>query len=92
MLRLSYWQWERYIAKNNFVDELEQRINQPIIPLEQAIEEVNGNWELLLHRRVEVSGIWEFEHEIVKRNRKDERDGAGVHIITPLLFLSLIHI
>ena len=85
MLRLSFWQWERYIAKEHLLNELNHRINLPIISLQDAIEEVDEKWNELLHRRVSVSGEWDFSHEIVKRNRKDDIDGAGVHIITPLL-------
>ncbi|MCI5065092.1 SURF1 family protein [bacterium] len=86
MLRLSYWQWERYGAKERYLQELERRLRLPVVPLEELLREVGvDDPEALLHRRVVLEGRFDFEHEIVKRNRKDSGDGPGVHVITPFL-------
>lgn len=86
MVRLSYWQWERYLEKQGFLSELDKRLKLPIIPLEELISDPKNPPppEKLLHRRVSVTGNYDFSHEIVRRNRRDEEDGPGVHLITPL--------
>lgn len=83
-LRLSVWQWDRYLQKEAFLDELDARIAMPIVPLAELMKETDGAFEDLLHRRVSVEGVYDFEHEVVKRNRKDAEDGPGVHVITPM--------
>ncbi|MCB0330268.1 MAG: SURF1 family protein [Bdellovibrionales bacterium] len=83
-IRLSYWQWERYLAKEEFLKELDSRLEQPVVPISELIGKKAVNWEELLHRRVLVTGTFDFEHEFIKRNRKDDVDGPGVHVITPL--------
>ena len=93
MLRLSYWQWNRYIAKEAFLEELDARLEMPAVPLDDLLQSIelkdlnveNEELNKLLHRRVLVSGEYDFEYEFVKRNRRDESDGPGVHVITPFL-------
>ncbi|MGA1190819.1 MAG: SURF1 family protein [Bdellovibrionota bacterium] len=82
--RLSYWQWERYLAKEALLSELAERLEKPVIPLEQLLPISMSEANSILHRRVLVEGTFDFAHEFVKRNRKDEEDGPGVHVITPL--------
>ncbi len=82
MLRLSYWQWERYLVKEELLEELDKRLHLPVTELNPLLSD-DLNPPALLHRRVLVRGTWDFQHEIVKRNRKDEGDGPGVHVITP---------
>jgi surfeit locus 1 family protein len=84
MLRLSYWQWERYIDKQGFLATLKKRVEMPISPLTSLLEEHQNDLSVLQHRRVLVDGVFDFEHEMVKRNRKDDLDGPGVHVVTPL--------
>ena len=82
--RLSYWQWERYLAKEDLLSVLAERLEQPVTPLEDLLPISMLEASSILHRRVLVEGTFDFTHEFVKRNRKDDEDGPGVHVITPL--------
>jgi len=82
--RLSYWQWERYLAKESLLSELDARLQLPAVPLETLLPIDPAKASQLLHRRVLVEGTFDFSHEFVKRNRRDDSDGPGVHVITPL--------
>lgn len=95
MVRLAFWQWSRYLEKQAYLEELDRRLQNPVIPLTKLLEESglsssspkpsDPSLHVMLHRRVSLSGSFDFSHEMVKRNRKDEQDGPGVHVITPLL-------
>jgi cytochrome oxidase assembly protein ShyY1 len=86
MLFLSYWQWQRYLAKELFLAELDSRLEQEVTPFNSLMAEIDENfpdWPKLLHRRTLIKGEWDFEHEMTRRNMRDEADGPGVHVITP---------
>lgn len=78
--RLSYWQWERHESKLGYMELLDKRLREPITPLNQLIKTPA---EDLIHRRVKVAGAYDFEHELVVRNRRLEEE-PGVHVFTPL--------
>ena len=82
MLRASYWQWGRYEAKLQFISQLENNLELPAVPLRQLVESTVGRSEAI-HRRVLVEGEYDFEHEMVLKNRKHE-DDSGFFVITPL--------
>lgn len=81
MLCASYWQWTRYQSKQDYIAILNKRVEEPVIPLLELAEQ--DDWEQAIHRRVEVAGEYDFEHEVVLRNRRYEGD-PGVFVITPL--------
>ena len=81
-VRASYWQWERHLEKAQYVEELEQRIAEPIVPLGDLLAE-GDNLQKLPYRRVSVYGEFDFEHEVVLRNRR-YAEQPGVHVLTPL--------
>lgn len=83
MIRASVWQWHRHIEKQRYIAELSQHLQLPPVPLLSLIPEGSANWESLYHRRVTVSGTYDFSHEIILRNRR-YKGNAGVHAITPL--------
>lgn len=83
MLYASYWQYTRYIAKLAYIEELDSRLKMPV----QALTSIwlkNSSPEEILHRRVTLKGTWDYDHEIILRNRK-MGEVAGAHVITPLL-------
>lgn len=81
MIRAAVWQWDRHQQKEEYLAELEQRLSLPPVPLEKLLKQAP---DTLLHRRALISGTYDFEHEMVLRNRKDDLDGPGVHLLTPL--------
>jgi len=61
-------------------------LNENVSPLLQVFPSSNENgplWGKLHHRRITVSGTYDFEHEMVLRNRRYE-SFPGVYAITPL--------
>lgn len=82
MVRASFWQWERYNWKLGYIARLEQNLARPVVPLTEL---VNPKSKLTdsLHRRVAVEGEYDFEYEMVLRNREYE-ENPGVLILTPL--------
>lgn len=82
-LRLSYWQWERNLQKQNYIKIMDARLAAPIENLENFVINKNTDWAEVIHRRVNVKGTFDFEHEMVLRNRMYEKS-PGFHVITPL--------
>ena len=85
-IRLSYWQWTRHLEKKELIQSIKKRFIQPVTPLHlllQNIEETPELLETLALRRTSVTGTFDYEHEIVIRNRRYE-EIAGVFILTPL--------
>jgi cytochrome oxidase assembly protein ShyY1 len=82
--RLSYWQWERYIAKQDVVSLLQTNIAKGVVPFPEiiALAEKQG-WAPFIHRRVSVQGEFDYSGEVILRNRR-LHGIAGAHVITPL--------
>jgi len=82
MVRASVWQWHRHLEKQVYIEDMGARMTEPPVPIETVIA-TNPEWGSLAYRRVMVTGTWDFEREMVLRNRRLD-DEAGVHVITPL--------
>lgn len=86
MLRLGWWQWNRHLEKQELIRTMGQRLDLTPVPLEDLIESntnAGSKWDELNYRRAIVKGTYDFEHEVVLRNRR--LDGApGVYVLTPL--------
>jgi surfeit locus 1 family protein len=82
MLCLSRWQWNRHLQKQELVATLNSSLRQPVVPL-TTLEAAGGDWGALIFRRVSLSGTFDFDHEIILRNRR-YNGWAGVHVLTPL--------
>ena len=81
MLKASYWQWNRHLQKQEYINSLHQRLEQepsPILDFSD-VRDISS----ILHRRVVVSGSFDFENEVILRNRRFAGE-PGVHLITPL--------
>ncbi len=85
-LCLSYWQWTRHVSKKDLIQKLSERIVAEPINLAERVQVPNAiEISELLHHRARVEGIFDFNHEMVLRNRR--LDGqAGELVITPLRF------
>ena len=87
-LRLSYWQYRRHHEKLLYIETLNSRLNEPVVPLSELIAAQKDplkpqGWSETIHRRVSVEGEFDFAHEMVLRNRRYEAF-PGVYAITPL--------
>ena len=86
--RLSYWQWTRHQQKQVIIQQLENRLKLPPVPFEtitfqdKSAPEVNVT-DQQIFKRVIVSGTYDFDHEIVVRNRRYQKN-PGVYVLTPL--------
>jgi cytochrome oxidase assembly protein ShyY1 len=84
MVRASFWQYSRLQQKNAFIATLDQRLKESPITIEEALSQIeHGNLDTLIHRRVSISGVYDFEHELILRNRR-HLGMPGALIITPL--------
>lgn len=83
MIRLSYWQWERHLYKLEYIKSLEARLSEDPIPISTVSKIKDTNWTNLEFRRVTVSGTYDYDREMVLRNRRLE-GMPGVFVITPL--------
>ena len=81
--RLSYWQWTRHEKKIALIAMMESRMREPITPIAELIAHHQSGSDLS-YRRAHVAGTFDFDHEVVLKNRR--LDGApGMFAITPLL-------
>ena len=81
---LSYWQWKRYNWKLGVIAELAARIE--INPKEitaKDIESIKDTPDQFFFRRFNFSGKFDFEHEMILRNRR-YKGIAGVIVLTPM--------
>ena len=79
-LRLSYWQWTRHQEKLGIIASLEQRLRSGVIPFSQISSSELPNYNF---KRVLISGTYDFDHEVVLRNRRYQGD-PGTFVLTPL--------
>lgn len=80
MLWASHWQWRRHLSKIDYIHVLEERFKQEPGSI---VDLLNSDWSQVVHRRIRVSGEYDFKHEVVLRNRM-YANFSGVHAITPL--------
>lgn len=84
MLRMSYWQWQRHHWKLDLIQDLRSHLDLPVGELRELALNPRTDWKSDGFRRVRVHGTYDFEHEMLLRNRKYKKV-MGVHSITPLL-------
>ena len=82
MLKASFWQWERYNYKVKLLQSYEQNSRD-------IAQKLPGDWAKtsdfteVLHRRVKVSGRYDFSRQILIANRRHQ-SGPGFWLVTPL--------
>ena len=82
MVCASVWQWGRHLQKQDLIKHLHETLTLEPIPLAELLTS-DPQWEQLTFRRIKVSGNYDFQHEVLLRNRNLE-GRAGSHAITPL--------
>ncbi|MEY4668867.1 MAG: hypothetical protein RL518_1566 [Pseudomonadota bacterium] len=82
MVCASVWQWGRHLKKQELIQHLHETLTLEPLPLTTLLT-TDPQWDQLTFRRIKVSGTYDFEHEMLLRNRNLE-GRAGVHAITPL--------
>lgn len=83
-VRLSVWQWSRYLEKLEVIRVLDQNIDQPPAPIADLITTSSVMpWSTIFHRRVSVAGTYDYDHEVILRNRR-YKGFSGAHVITPM--------
>jgi len=83
MLRASYWQYERYQWKLGLIATMTSHLKNEPAPILDVAQKFEADPESYVHRRVNVSGTFDFSHEMILRNRR-LKDEPGVFVITPL--------
>ena len=78
-LRLAWWQWERHLFKQQMIVELKQRVLAEPLELSKLLTRE----EDLAFRLAHVKGAYDFQHEVVLRNRV-LHGVPGVLVLTPL--------
>jgi cytochrome oxidase assembly protein ShyY1 len=81
-VRLGFWQLDRHLEVQHSNEVINARL--VLEPLELNAAAVHSlDMDSLLWRRVEFSGRWDFDREVVIRSRA--RSGTpGIHVVTPL--------
>lgn len=85
-VRLGFWQLARHVEKRVAVDRREARLGDPAIASVEALLSLaaaDSPGEPAEWRRVRLTGRWDFEHEVLIRNRA-QGGRPGVHVVTPL--------
>lgn len=78
-IRLGFWQLHRLAERRAYNAQLARRLSDAPVPLDS----LPADSALAKYRRVEVTGTFDYDHEIVLTGRS--RDGSpGVYLITPL--------
>lgn len=82
MLWCSNWQWNRYLAKSELVETYAENYSAEPLPFPPKL---NGEdpYESVTHRRVRLSGTYDYERELIVTNRK-HASGPGHWLLTPL--------
>lgn len=82
MIGLGFWQYDRLVARRAINAGIQARRAVPAAPLDPAV--ASRDPASLVDRQVTVTGRWDYQGEIVLRNRF-YFDAPGFHVLTPLL-------
>ena len=82
MIRMSIWQADRHTQKIADIKTLEERLKQAPQPISDFSANPETQWKSLAHRRLTVTCSYDYEHEMILRNRRYE-DKPGAFVITP---------
>ncbi|MCB9030691.1 MAG: SURF1 family protein [Deltaproteobacteria bacterium] len=80
-LRASYWQWNRYNQKLEYIDKLKSNLKLPKQDLSSILS--NDQKTDIIHRKALIEGEFDFSQEMVIRNRQHNEE-RGAFVITPL--------
>lgn len=77
---LSYWQYERYLAKEIYQEQIAAQAEKGM----QAFDAQPQSWEAVYHGQVWLEGTFDHSKQMVLINRAKD-NVAGVKVVTPLL-------
>lgn len=82
MLRAATWQWSRYLYKVQLGEAYRTHAQSPALHL--PLEGVSAtDFQPVLHRKVHVTGSYDFEHQMIVLNRRHVT-GPGYWLLTPM--------
>ncbi len=81
MVRLGFWQLDRLAGKRAAIAQTQAALAAP--PLVLSGEETNLDAHALRHRLAVVKGMYDFEHQILLKN-KFYGNQPGYHLLTPV--------
>ncbi len=81
LARLGFWQLDRLEQRRVFNERVQTQLDAEVLMLDAS----NMSLDLFAmeYRDVEVSGTYDFEHEVGLRNRAWQNQ-LGIHLVTPL--------
>lgn len=82
MIRMSLWQADRHTQKIADIKTLEERLKQAPQPITDFTANPQTAWRTLAHRRLTLTCSYDYEHEMILRNRRYE-EKPGAFVITP---------
>lgn len=82
-LRLAAWQSDRHIEKFELIKQIDQRFAAEAQNLDSISEKIKLDPQAFTHVRVNVKGSFDFENEMILRNR-NYKDIPGANVLTPL--------
>jgi surfeit locus 1 family protein len=82
-IRLSFWQWQRYVLNSGIAQVFHDRLNSSVDNLSNILKSSDNDPQSIAFRRVKVSGNYDFAHEMILRNRSYQEQ-TGSLVITPL--------
>lgn len=83
MLCLSHWQWNRHLEKKKLIAALENRLALPATTPAESWSALLDNPSEYYFRKLLVQGTFDYEREIVIKNRRYENT-PGMLVVTPL--------
>lgn len=84
-IRAAFWQMDRREQKRAINLQLVERWQLPPFDLNQ--EPLPTDLETLAYRRVQATGVFDYEHQITRKGVSRDIDGApGAYLVTPLVF------
>jgi surfeit locus 1 family protein len=81
LMRLGIWQLDRLEQRREFNARVSEQLRRPPLDLSAAV--VDEDLMNIEYRKVTVTGMYDFENQVVLRNQSWQ-DQYGVHLITPL--------
>jgi surfeit locus 1 family protein len=80
---MANWQWYRHEYKLLLLESFNLRLEEEVVPFLDAVKEAQQDYSAIVFRRVNISGTYDFNNEIVLRNRR-YKGVPGVFVLTPL--------
>lgn len=71
------------MEKQGIIAEMTRNIQLEPQPFLELAGKAGSDWSPFLHRRAIIKGKYDFDHEVILRNRR-YNGLAGVHVITPM--------